>query len=95
MRTKKRWPKGIWMTLTSAEVLVECMTEKDFTGARLARYAGCSRQFISQLITGKRNTCTPRLAVYISEALGVPLSVLFVPSGSSVAARSVKRKVAA
>jgi transcriptional regulator with XRE-family HTH domain len=90
VHTKKRWPKGVWMTLKSADVLIAFMHEKDFSGARLARYAGCSRQFISQLLTGKRSTCTPKLAVNISEALGVPLEILFAPSGSSDAGRIVK-----
>jgi transcriptional regulator with XRE-family HTH domain len=95
MSTKKRWPRGIWMTLTNPEGLAELMTMKDFSGARLARYAGCSRQFISQLTRGEKKTCTPKLAVLIAEALGVPVTVLFAPSVSSSTGRSGKSLVAA
>ena len=83
--SKKRWPKGVWMKLHSPEGMAELMQSKDFSGARLARYAGCSRQFISLLLKGEKKTCTPKLATNIAEALGVPLSLLFVPSLSSSA----------
>ena len=82
------------MTLISAETLAALMRQKDFNGSRLARYAGCSRQFISQLMLGQKSTCTPKLAVNIAEALDVPLALLFVPSASTAADRIVKSKVA-
>lgn len=82
------------MRLISVETLEALMRQKDFNGSRLARYAGCSRQFISQLTTGRKHTCTPKLAVNIAEALDVPLSVLFVPSVSTEAARIVKKSAA-
>ena len=78
--TRKRYPKGTWMTLTSTVILAELMATKRFNQARLARYAGCSQSFVSQLLKGKKN-CSPELAQEIAEALEVPLAVLFVASG--------------
>jgi transcriptional regulator with XRE-family HTH domain len=78
------------MTLTSVENLRELMERKDFSGARLARYAGCSRQFIHQLLTGKKKSMTPRVAENIAEALDVPLGVLFLPSVASASDQNVK-----
>jgi transcriptional regulator with XRE-family HTH domain len=94
MTIKKRWPRGTWMTLSNVEALELFMRQKDFTGARLARYAGCSRQFIHQLRTGQKKSMTPKLAANIAEALDVPLEVLFVSSVSSGDDRSVKRLAA-
>jgi transcriptional regulator with XRE-family HTH domain len=82
------------MTLTSAETLLALMRQKDFTGARLGRYAGCSRQFIHQLLKGEKRSMTPRVAENIAEALDVPLAVLFMPSTSSAANQTVKRRAA-
>lgn len=80
---RKRWPKGTWMTLKDPETLAAWMERKGFSGNRLARYAGCSRQFIHQLLHGERTSMTPRLAMNIAEALDVPLDALFVPSVST------------
>ncbi len=82
------------MTLTSAETLRALMRQKDFTGARLARYAGCSRQFIHQLLSEQKKSMTPKVAENIAEALDVPLSVLFLPSVASPQAQNVKRRAA-
>lgn len=78
------------MTLTSVENLRELMERKDFTMARLARYAGCSRQFIWQLLHERKKSMTPTIAENIAEALDVPVGVLFMPSVASVADHSVK-----
>jgi transcriptional regulator with XRE-family HTH domain len=78
------------MTLTSVDILRAFMKERDFNQARLARYAGCSRQFIWQLLQGEKKSMTPKIAMNIAEALGVPLQVLFVPSVASGDDRSVK-----
>lgn len=93
--TKKRWAKGSWMTLKSVDLLVAFMTQKDYSGARLARAAGCSRQFIWQLLKGQKKSMKPLTAVLIAEALDVPLQVLFVPSVATVGSQTVKRTVAA
>lgn len=77
MATPKRWPKGTWMKLRSADTLRALMEQDDFSLGRLARYADCSKGFISHLLAGRRSSCTPELAARIAEALGVPVSVLF------------------
>lgn len=77
MAPQKRWPKGTWMKLRSADTLRALMEQDDFSLGRLARYADCSKGFISHLLAGRRSSCTPELASRIAEALGVPLTVLF------------------
>lgn len=94
-KVRKRWPKGTWMKVTSAETLKALMKQKGFTGARLARYAGCHESMISLLRSGRRGSCGDRLAVNIAEALGVPLEILFVPNMPSTAGQNVKRREAA
>lgn len=78
------------MTLTSVENLLELMDRKDFNMARLARYAGCSRQFIWQVCKGHKKSMTPKIAENIAEALDVPLGVLFLPSVASAQDQNVK-----
>lgn len=70
------------MRLQSADTLQALMDQRGFSLGRLARYAGCSKGFISHLTSGRRRTCTPKIAERIAEALEVPLSILFVPSTS-------------
>lgn len=85
------------MKLKDAGVLVAFMTAGDFSQARLARYAGVSRQFIHQLVTGEKRTCTPRVGSLIEEAFRVPPGTLFV-SNESPTTRPVvaqRRKAAA
>lgn len=94
-KLRKRWPKGAWMKLTSAETLKALMNQKGFNGERLGRYAGCSRSMICQLRNGTKKTCSPELAVRIVEALQVPLDVLFEVSMPSVARQNAKPKEAA
>lgn len=55
------------------------MEQYDFSLGRLARYADCSKGFISHLLAGRRSSCTPHLAERIAEALNVPLEILFDP----------------
>lgn len=86
---KRRWPQGAWMKLTSPATLKALMEQKSFSYERIARYAGCSKSMISHLTSGRKSTCTPRLAENIAEALEVPLEILFVPSLSTDAGRSV------
>lgn len=81
--TKRRWPKGTWMRLTSADTLKALMGQKNISHERLARYVGCSRGFISHLTAGRKPSCSAELAERIVEALDVPLQVLFVPSDST------------
>lgn len=83
------------MKLKSSETLRAVMRQEGFSGARLARYAGCSTSFIAQLARGDKRTCTPKLATGIVEALGVSLETLFVPNLPSTAGRAVKEGAAA
>lgn len=94
MSTRKRWPKGAWMRLASAATLSALMGQRDLSMGTLARYAGCSKGFISHLTSGRRRTCTPELAERIAEALQVPLEVLFVPSVASAEQQNAKRSAA-
>lgn len=80
---RTRYPKGTWMKLQSKETLLALMRQRDFSYERLARYAGCSKSFISHLVKGRKNTCTPDLAGRLAEALSVPTEILFVPSQSA------------
>lgn len=81
----KRWPKGTWMKLQSKEILRAYIAKREVSHATLARWAGCSPGFISQLAspTQPKNSCSPELAERIAEALSVPLIAIFVPNGPS------------
>lgn len=65
------------MRLKNPELLRLLMQQHNFSLARLARYAGCSKGFISHLLSGRRRTCTTALGANIAEALQVPVDVLF------------------
>lgn len=77
------------MRLRNPELLAQYMEANDFTQARLARYAGCSRQFIHLLLKGERRTCTVDVARLIEEAVRVLPGTLFDPSVSSDVRQSV------
>ena len=87
MNRPRRFPKGTWMRLQSANTLRALMGQRGFSLDRMARYAGCSKGFISHLLAGRKTTCTPELALRIAEALDVPLDLLFVPSVSAPSRR--------
>lgn len=80
------------MKLRDTGLLIRYMEINDFSQARLGRYAGCSRQFIHQLVSGGRTTCTPEVGARIEEALRVLPGTLFLPKGSSTARRTVVRR---
>ncbi|QCG77628.1 helix-turn-helix DNA binding domain protein [Gordonia phage Fairfaxidum] len=90
MSSYKRWPKGSWMRLTSADTLKALMRQRNFSMERLGRYSGCSKSFISHLCAGRKSTCTPQLAARIAEALEVPLELLFVFNESADCGRNVR-----
>lgn len=52
----------------------------------LARSAQVHRSFISQLITGRRTSCTPLTAERIADRLDVDLSILFEARNADEAA---------
>ncbi len=80
------------MRVRDADLLVKYMENADFSQARLARYVGCSRQFIHLLVTGQRTTCTKPMAELIEEALRVLPETLFVPNKSPATTTRVARK---
>lgn len=92
---RKRWPRGTWMKLISADTLRALMDQKGFTGARLGRAAGVSRAFISQLRLGTKRSCSKDVAEFIAEALDVPLTLLFDPQTPCIETRNVKRQAVA
>lgn len=95
---RRRFPKGTWMKLASSHTLKALIEQRRYSHEQMARYAGCSRGFISHLTAGRKSSCTPQLAHRIAEALDVPLEVLFVPrispAGSENTNRPAKRSVA-
>lgn len=87
MTHRRRWPKGTYMQLISAERLrsfVGPEPEKKMSGRRLARYIDKHPSFIDHLLSGRSTTCLPLTAQRIAEALEVPLDILFVPRAPSV-----------
>lgn len=70
------------MRLRNPQLLADYMKANDFTQARMARYAGCSRQFIHMLISGERRTCTVEIGRRIEEAVRVLPGTLFDPTVS-------------
>ncbi len=93
MHTKTRWPKGTWMRLTSPETLRALIRQRGYSYEQLARYAGCSKSFVSHLVSGRKRTCTPKLAARIAEALVVPIEIVFVVSTSTGSGRTVRSDV--
>lgn len=77
------------MRLTSPDTLKALMDQRGFSYERLARYAGCSKSFISHLVKGRKNSCSPVLAENIAEALEVPLSILFVEFASTNSGQNI------
>lgn len=80
------------MRLQSPDTLKALMAQRGFSMERLARYAGCSKSFISHLTSGRKTTCTSELGERIAEALDVPSSVLFLPSMSNTERTIVKQE---
>lgn len=76
------------MRLKSPDILRAFMEQKGFTMSRLARYAGCSRQFVHLLLKGEKTTCSEPLGKAIAEALDVPTLALFDRMESAVSVRN-------
>jgi plasmid maintenance system antidote protein VapI len=57
------------MQVISTGRLIQYMQDEGISQARLARHAGCSRQFIHMLIAGVKTTCSETTATLIEEAL--------------------------
>lgn len=84
MKRSRRWPKGTCMRLRSPQTLILAMHSRQLSMRRLAAGAECSKSFISHLTSGRRKNVTPALAQRISEALGYPLEMLFMPVMTTV-----------
>jgi len=80
------------MQVRDPELLVAYMDNADFSQARLARYVGCSRQFIHMLVTGERKTCTKQIGALIEEALRVLPGTLFVSKTSPTSTRVTSKR---
>lgn len=93
--TRRRRSKGRWMRLRNPQLLADYMKANDFTQARMARYAGCSRQFIHMLLNGERSTCTAEVGSRIEEAVRVLPGTLFDRNVSPASTRIASRKVTA
>lgn len=92
---RRQRAKGRWMKLRDRELLAAYMEQKDFSQARLGRYAECKRQFIWALLHGDRNTCTEPIANRIEEALGLITGTLFEDNESPEKRPAVKKQEAA
>lgn len=79
------------MKLARPDLMADYMAAADFTQARLARYAGCSRQFVHMLLSGDRTTCTPAIAARIEEALRVLPGTLFIDPKSPTGRSGINR----
>jgi transcriptional regulator with XRE-family HTH domain len=77
------------MRLRDPQLLADYMALGDFTQSRLARRAGCSRQFVWQLLNDPaKRTCTDEVAERIEEALSVRPGTLFRHTGAIQAGRT-------
>lgn len=65
-----------------AILLAFILARPDMNQSKTAEYSGCSRQFISQLASGDRKSCTPKLAMAIEDVLGAPRGTIFSPKKS-------------
>lgn len=66
------------MKLRDAQLLADYLAARDFTQSQLARRAGCSRQFVWQLLNDPtKQTCTDEVAHRIEEALSVLPGTIF------------------
>lgn len=93
--TPKRWPKGTWMRVKSAELLrafVGPEPHKKMSARRLALNVQCHPSFIDHLLAGRRTSCEPRTAARIAEALEVPVGALFDVKKPIQQAASNRRK---
>lgn len=91
---RRRWAAGTYMELRDPKMLALFMQQKrERTGlnaSNLADTAGVSRQFISQLKTGRDKTCKPETADLIARFLDVPLEALFVEKSSRDTGHAIK-----
>ena len=66
------------MKLRDPRLLADYMAVRDLNQSQLARRAGCSRQFVWQLLNDRATqTCTDEMAERIEEALSVLPGTIF------------------
>lgn len=66
------------MKLRDPQLLSDYLAVSDLTQAQLARRAGCSRQFVWQLLNDPtKQTCTDEVGARIEEALSVLPGTIF------------------
>jgi plasmid maintenance system antidote protein VapI len=69
------------MKLRDPQLLADYMALQDISQSRLARQAGCSRQFVWQLLNDPgKDTCTDEMAARIEQALSVLPGTIFRPT---------------
>lgn len=64
--------------LRDAAKLRKALADADCSGARLGRQVNVSTQFVNLLTTGRKRSCSLKVAVAIEEALGLYPGALFV-----------------
>ena len=76
------------MKLRDPRLLADYMAVRDVSQSQLARRAGCSRQFVWQLLNDPaKRTCTDEVAGRIEEALSVLPGTIFRSSSALPAGR--------
>ena len=65
------------MKLNDPSLLARYMADRDINGAKLARKAGMTRQFVYQLLGGTRHRCSDERAAALEEALGLLPGTIF------------------
>lgn len=92
-KQRKRYAKGSYMRLKSVDLLrAFVVTKEDMEAYRagkpieqkisqrhLAEKANVHPSFINHLTSGRKKSCEPHTAESIAAALGVPISVIFLP----------------
>lgn len=79
------------MQVKDATRLRQAITDAGMSYTQVGAYAGCSRGFVSQLVNGHRNSCTPWVAAAIAEAVGRPIDSLFTTRASRRATGTARR----
>lgn len=83
------------MRLRSPDTLRALMKQSSLSLGDLAELAGCSKGFISHLLSGRRSSCKPILADRIAKSLHVPTEVLFEARVSATGTTNDNHKASA
>lgn len=83
------------MRLRSPDTLRALMKQSSLSLGDLAELSGCSKGFISHLLSGRRSSCKPGLADRIAKSLHVPTEVLFEARVSTTSTPGDNRKATA